>query len=74
MNLWKNNMDFMGLKIKRRDSVEFNCEQMSYDNIDSQGLTNDKQMWKAFPSPLVVMLNAYRDKYQYHMMWRKILR
>ncbi len=39
--------------------MEFNCEQ-SYVYLHSQGLTN---MWKAFPSPL--MVNEYHDKYQY---------
>ncbi len=28
-------------------------------------------MWKAFPSPL--MVNEYHDKYQYCMIWKKVL-
>ncbi len=36
--------------------MEFNYEQTSYIYIHSQGLTN---MWKAFPSPL--MVNEYHD-------------
>ncbi len=51
---------YWGPKLKGR---EFNCEQ-SYVYLHSQGLTN---MWKAFPSPL--MVNEYHDKYQYCMIW-----